>query len=141
MNTFSPHVRPWIERVVEVRGEGEQAGSREETVGRRFTWRLSRMLRAIVSEIKAGEQGWSVMVVFLAPERAAISEGRPVRCASWCGSLFRALHVPAPSSRVSLPVTSQYLVSHVTLPATASSWFSVLARSIASAATTPAFHK
>jgi len=87
-----PHVRPWIEIEIVVfdcgcgcgvglgsSGLGAlEGGGLEEVGGRRLILRFSRTFFAIVSLMRAGEEGWSVIVTDWAPDRTEITDGRAV---------------------------------------------------------------
>lgn len=77
-----PHTRPWIEISVVVRGFSKSAlveeGPDGVEDGRRLILRLWCTFCAIVSVIRAGDEGWSVMAMLRALERALMREGSAV---------------------------------------------------------------
>ena len=82
MKVVVPQTRPWIEISVVVRGFSRSAlvGEGPDGVedGSRLILRLWWMFCAIVSVIRAGDEGWSVTAMLRAPERALMREGRAV---------------------------------------------------------------
>ena len=74
------------------------------------------MFLSMAPVVRAGDDGWSVMVHDAALERAATRDGNAVPwevslLVSRCGWAASA-HIPAPNSRTDLLRRSQYLRSH-----------------------------